>query len=858
MKKMIVLFIFISYFFGSATLFASTNEVKSRNEVISAYIYLLSKNTRWPNEKELNKFRIMVLEDGHSVTDILKNMTKDLRLRNKSVEVINTDDIYNLDLNNIQVIFVSHVYKENLEKIYKKIGEKCILLISENAPNMRYSMINLYEDIKYRINIEINLANIIQHELEVNEKIILTGGSRIGVSKLYNSSIETIKEQEKKFKKYQLLNENLKKELKGQSQKISVLRSEIDKTRKEIEKKKKEYKKTLILIDKKEKIIKDKEAYIEQKEQKIQALQKDYKQMKKKLQKQMDILYAKQEEVTKAKENIEKYSAILEKKLQKIDSLDAKIKTQESMIKKGMEIRQEQASKIEKQKLVLFLLVVIAILLLLFMISFYRNKNLLEKLNEELKIAKDEAEYANKSKSMFLANMSHELRTPLNAILGFSELLLQDDRLSEQYKKTVNIIYSSGSFLLTLINDILDIARIEARKIVIEEDIVNVKNIVEDVVTLLKNRAESKSLELLITYNSEIPECIKIDSKKIRQILLNCVGNAIKYSEQGTINITLSIEDNYLILSVSDEGVGIAKEDLKDIFEPFKQVGDASELTGTGLGLTITKQFVKAMGGDIKVTSELGKGSVFICKFPYIGCAEDEIPTNVIDKYTKKVIGLTADSKKLKVLIVEDKETNILLLRKIMEVLNFDIAVAYNGEEAIELYKTFKPDLIWMDRRMPKMDGEEAIRRIRALKGGEEVIIVALTASVSHDEKYKLIEAGANECAAKPYQIQDIYKIMQRYFNLEYIYQDENKTEEEHKDFSYEMLKSEIEKLDEELLDELYNCALLLNEEDIESVIEKIEIQNNELGSMLRQAVHNLYYAEIINVIEDIKKERSL
>ena len=408
--------------------------------------------------------------------------------------------------------------------------------------------------------------------------------------------------------------------------------------------------------------------------------------------------------------------------------------------------------------------------------------------------------------------------------------------------------------MLALINDILNISRIEARKIIIEEDVIQVKNIIEDVVALLKNRAESKSLELYIEYKTELPTCIKIDSKKVRQILLNCIGNAIKYSKKGTIIVSISINRDYFIIEVKDEGVGITKNELESIFEPFKQVGDASEATGTGLGLTITKQFVEAMGGNISVESEVGKGSEFIIQLPYIACKEDESPVNIQSNHPT-VIGLSPESKKIKVMIVEDKETNILLLKKIIEVLNLETVIARNGQEAIKLFQSFQPDLIWMDRRMSKMDGEEATRVIRSLEGGKDVIIIALTASVSSKERNRLIEAGANECASKPYKIYEIYNLMKKYFSLQYIYQQRDK-EEPKQQVIYEDLKSMMQTLANELLEELYNKTVLLNEEDMQEILHKIESENKELALMLREAVKNLSFAEILKAIEEIKREK--
>ena len=398
-----------------------------------------------------------------------------------------------------------------------------------------------------------------------------------------------------------------------------------------------------------------------------------------------------------------------------------------------------------------------------------------KRAEEALKVAKDAAERANIAKSTFLANMSHELRTPLNAILGFSQIMQTNLAIPETEQEHIDIINRSGNHLLQLINDVLDMSKIEAGRLKLEQEDFDLGELIRDTTDMMRVRAEAKGLKLILDQSSEFPRFIHGDAAKLRQILINLLSNAIKFTQAGAICLRLAVKDGanrdlVLLGEVEDTGTGIQPEDLERIFQPFEQLLESVSQKGTGLGLAITRQFVEMMQGEIGAESTPGKGSLFHFKV-LVARAE----TGAVIKTTaeqRQVIGLEADQPSYRILIVEDQLENQLLLKQLLEPLGLNVRVAVNGKEAVEQFQQWRPHLIWMDRRMPVMGGEEATREIRKLPEGQESKIIALTASAFKDEREVILSAGMDDYISKPYRPEEIYDCMARHLNLRYQYKE--------------------------------------------------------------------------------------
>ncbi|MBP0018235.1 MAG: response regulator [Cyanobacteria bacterium SBLK] len=507
---------------------------------------------------------------------------------------------------------------------------------------------------------------------------------------------------------------------------------------------------------------------------------------------------------------------------------------------------------------------------------------------EELTIAKDKADVANQAKSEFLANMSHELRSPLNSVLGFSQLMMRSQKLSPEQQENISIINRSGEYLLTLINNVLDLSKIEAGKITLNLQNFDLYQLLHEVEDLFSLRAENRQLQLLFEYDANVPQYIKSDPVKVRQILINLLNNALKFTSEGGVSVRISHhlpiplkggsdsgrtttnssakhstersrrsfsagnqQPTTIKFEVEDTGEGIAEAELDKLFEAFTQTETGKNIQeGTGLGLPISRKFIQLMGGDIAVSSQVGSGTKFSFNIQGKIVRKEDVENR---EKQSRVIGLEPNQSQYKILVVDDKEVNRKLLIKLLQPLGFELQEASHGKEAVEIWESWQPHLIWMDMRMPIMDGYEAVQHIKGTTKGQATAVIALTASVLEEEKAIILSIGCDDFVRKPFREAIIFETMAKHLGVRYIYEKESLVER--KQSTDSLTTEDLTIMSSDWLIQMYRASLDLDDELLLNLIAEIPETYQFIAEKLRDLVDRFRCDTIVSLIEPLLEE---
>jgi Signal transduction histidine kinase len=496
--------------------------------------------------------------------------------------------------------------------------------------------------------------------------------------------------------------------------------------------------------------------------------------------------------------------------------------------------------------------------------SFETLENRVQERTAELAVAKDKAEVANQAKSIFIANMSHELRSPLNAILGFSQLMTRSKTLSPEHQENISIISRNGEHLLTLINNVLDLSKIEAGRTILNPKNCDLYRLLDDVEDMFQLKANERHLQLIFARIPDLPQYVQTDELKLRQVLINLLNNALKFTEKGGVSVSVGklpegerveidlTSDFFLHFEVEDTGPGIAANELESLFEAFVQTQTGKDSQeGTGLGLPISRKLVELMGGEISVISTVGKGTNL--KF-YIQVKAVDYADIAAQTMTLNVIALAPNQHKYRILIVDDQPLNRQLLVRMLNPLGFELKEAVNGEEAVAIWDKWEPHLIWMDMRMPVMDGYEATQHIKGTVKGQATAIIALTASVLEEEQAVILSAGCDDFMRKPFRESDIFDAMHKHIGVRYIYEDQGQVSLlATKELGDAVTAAAFRELPESQVTDLKQGILKADLDLIASTIEEIRLQDAVLAGAIANCIDNFEYDKVLKLIATIK-----
>ncbi|NOU19663.1 MAG: DUF4154 domain-containing protein [Bacteroidales bacterium] len=781
--------LFIIVIIGFGCPFISQAQRVSDEKIKTAYTYQFAQNIVWPNEQALDTFRIVVYSDNPKLINEFKEISTVKTLKNKHIAVYKVDQITRIKGLKPNILYVDNKFNESLTEIYQELLTIPVLIITEESTLKEFVMINFIHlsNEKNKLSFEVNRNAIEQnHNLTVLPRLLLLGGSRLDVANLYHVQEEKLKEMQNKVEGY-------KREIEKQQIIVDSQGQQIEQQNYELRSQKQE--------------IYNQQVQIEIQKNKLDTLLNEINRQQQVVIDNISLLKKNKDDIDNQRKTISlqvkemnQWNQILEKQKLEIQNQYEKIKDQ----RETLFVQQKRIQTQQKFLVLTVSSIVLTLGLIFFILLGYRDKQkankilqeknfaieeqetalkyqtklidlankeleeqnqLLEKTvevrTEEYRIAKEKAEEADKLKSAFLANVSHEIRTPLNAIVGFSQILSLQLDYDEEFKGHFDVIMQSSNDLLRLINDIIDISKIESGQLhfnivdcLLELELETLHRFYNEQIVI-----EKKENDLKFIYSpdrSVQPLIIKIDPARIKQVLTNLLSNALKFTDNGVIEFGYKVHKDEIEFFVTDTGIGIPKQFHNDIFQRFRKIKQSDDrlYSGTGLGLVISKSLVELHGGRMWFESSPQQGTGFFFTIPLIyGDAKIEEPS------PKKRI-LSFDDKT--VLICEDDNNSMEFLKRILSKLNFNIIAACDGVEAIEMFKN-NPDIdvVLLDIQMPRLNGYDTLAEIRKIST-RKIPIIAQTAFAMTHEIEKIINSGFDDYISKPIVVENLVDILSK------------------------------------------------------------------------------------------------